>query len=200
VRHKVCTTAPRMSPWSPLAAASRPGKNLCFFWFCPVYSGAAAARSYAARAYLCCDLWRNAPQPATAHRGVRMTYCSDGRSGTVMVIGLPVRGSNRVMVIRTSTSQLPAYVQCATSEERALCPGKLICLGSFAAERWVSAKPHLLLPYAGSGARAPMHAATPVRHRSTSAPLTITAPRATARRGCSHYDAIQKPAASRPPQ
>ena len=60
-----------------------------------------------------------------------MTYCSDGRSGTVMVIGLPVRGSNRVMVIRTSTSQLLAYVQYATSEERALCPEKLICLGSF---------------------------------------------------------------------
>ena len=70
-------------------------------------------------------------------------------------------------------------------------PGKAHLPGSFAAERWVSAEPHLLLPYAGSGARAPMHAATPVRHRSTSAPLTITAPRAAARRGCSHYDAIQ---------
>jgi hypothetical protein len=44
----------------------------------------------------------NAPQPATAHFAVRMTCCSDGRSGTVMVTGLPVRGSNRVMVIRTS--------------------------------------------------------------------------------------------------
>ncbi len=35
--------------------------------------------------------------------------CSDGRSGTVMVTGLPVRGSNSVMVIRTShNSTLPS--------------------------------------------------------------------------------------------
>src|SRR5215208_7396212 len=48
-----CTAAPRISPWSPLAAASRPGKNPCFFWFCPVSSGElAAARSYVARACL----------------------------------------------------------------------------------------------------------------------------------------------------
>src|SRR5215208_6613889 len=54
------------------------------------------------------------------------------RSGTVMVTGLPVRGSNRVMVIRTSHTQLsPADVQGATSAERCLCPEKLICLGLF---------------------------------------------------------------------
>src|SRR5829696_304130 len=59
-------------------------------------------RSIAAASSRGGDLWRNAPQPATAHYAVRMTCCSDGRSGTVMVTGLPVRGSNRVMVIRTS--------------------------------------------------------------------------------------------------
>ena len=70
-------------------------------------------------------------QPATAHFAVRMTCCSDGRSGTVMVTGLPVRGSNRVMVIRTSHNSTPRHVQGATSAERCLCPEKLICLGLF---------------------------------------------------------------------
>ena len=66
-------------------------------------------RSIAAASSRGGDLWRNAPQPATAHFAVQMTYCSDGRSGTVMVTGLPVRGSNRVMVIRTShNSTLPS--------------------------------------------------------------------------------------------
>src|SRR5215207_9115078 len=38
---------------APHAAASRPGTNPCFFWFCPVSSGElAAARSYVARACL----------------------------------------------------------------------------------------------------------------------------------------------------
>src|SRR5829696_5783150 len=51
---------------------------------------------------------------------LRITCCSD-RSGTVMVTGLPVRGSNRVMVIW----QLPpADLQCATSVERCAVPGK----------------------------------------------------------------------------
>ena len=65
-------------------------------------------RSIAAASSRGGDLWRNAPQPATAHFAVQMTYCSDGRSGTVMVTGLPVRGSNRVMVIRTSHNSTPA--------------------------------------------------------------------------------------------
>lgn len=63
--------------------------------------------------------------PSPAHFTVGMTCCSDGRSGTVMVTGLPVRGSNRVTVIRTSHTQLPpADVQCATSVERCPVPGK----------------------------------------------------------------------------
>src|SRR5215208_978470 len=84
-----CTAAPRISPWSPLAAASRSGKNPCFFWFCPVSSEElAAARSYVARA---CLWFRYRADDLLQRRAV------GHRDGT----GLPVRGSNRVMVIRT---------------------------------------------------------------------------------------------------
>ena len=47
------------------------------------------------------------------------------RATGVMVSGLPVRGSNRVTVIRTShNSTPPADLQCATSVERCPVPGK----------------------------------------------------------------------------
>src|SRR5215203_6062424 len=60
-------------PWSPLALSTG------------LFAGSRTCRS-----------------ASRARYAVRMTCCSDGRSGTVMVTGLPVRGSNRVMVIRTS--------------------------------------------------------------------------------------------------
>jgi hypothetical protein len=51
------------------------------------------------------------------------------RSGTVMVTGLPVPGSNRVMVIWTSHTQLsPADVQGATSAEHRKSSSALDCL------------------------------------------------------------------------
>ena len=52
----------------------------------------------------------NAPPCPRATRDAVLDdrYCSDGRSGTVMVTGLPVRGSNRVMVIRTSHNSNPS--------------------------------------------------------------------------------------------
>ena len=121
-------------PWAPLAADEPPGRTLMPSSGSALYvqgrTGCCSDHHCCSGLTHRCDLWRNAPSLATAHRGL---YANDLTAGDVALGHSDGDRLTRCRVKQgdghTDLHKLNSQPTCSVPrrEERALCPEKLIC-------------------------------------------------------------------------